>query len=82
MKKLISLVSVVALQSILNADAGHAQPAYSCHHDPVCQAKRDAGKDSKLDSCAKKSGVSGAAWRKWAVPPGPKADAMKACMAS
>jgi hypothetical protein len=67
MKVIFRLVAIAALFISVSAQAQNTT------------APRKPG---KLDACAKRVGISAAAWRAYSVPAGPKADAMRACMAS
>lgn len=88
MKSLMTLAVTFAVVGMTGTGAS-AQNKYNCHHDPVCQAKRDGvtvqearQKDNKIAQCARRVGVSADAWSRYAVPAGPKADAMRACVGS
>ena len=89
MKKLVA--AVVAVLSLIAWSSGmwsaHAQNAYKCYGDPVCQAKRDGRsveeakqRQNLLNKCARSAGISANAWAAHTVPAGPKADRMRACM--
>jgi hypothetical protein len=88
MKKFMILAIAMAAAGLTPASM-QAQTKYRCNHDPVCQAKRDGvtveqarQTDRKIATCARSAGVSADAWSRYAVPAGPKADKMRACMAS
>jgi hypothetical protein len=84
-----TLMTAAVTLAVVGLTGTGASAQYNCHHDPVCQAKRDGvtvqqarQKDNKIAQCARRVGVSADAWSRYAVPAGPKADGMRACVGS
>lgn len=85
---------VLTLAIALVASPALAAPPYACHHDPVCQAKRDgisvqeakrreSGAEPSNSSphalaCMKKYGFTYAEWRAYTVPAS-KAEPYRRC---
>jgi hypothetical protein len=83
---------VLTLAIALIASPALAAPPYACHHDPVCQAKRDGisvgeakrrdtqGSDSspRALACMKKYGFTLAEWHAYSVPTS-KAEPYRRC---
>jgi hypothetical protein len=76
---ILSVVSVLALMS-------SGQARIDCHHDPVCQAKRDGTsvedarrRDGGMTACLRAVGYTQEDWHAYRVPPGP-AEKARSCL--
>lgn len=81
--KCVLVVSAVALA----LSAIPAQARIDCHHDPVCQAKRDGTsvdearrREGALNGCLRGTGYSQEDWHAYRVPSGAGAK-VHACLA-